>query len=239
MTIAPGPLVDPADVPDWLSKLISITGDLNPEDFTRIGRPDGIKTRDAAVLILFGEQEHGPDVLLQRRADTLNSHAGQVSFPGGAVDPTDDGPVQAALREAQEETGLLPAGVLPVAVLPELFIWPSQFMVTPVIGHWVEPVAVSPVDHLETAAVARVPLAWLVDPVNRLHVRHVSGYVGPAFSVPGMLVWGFTGGLLSALLSLAGWERPWADESRTVDLEEAWQHALRLTPSDMNSDWTW
>src|SRR5207245_1395853 len=122
----------------------------------------------------------------------------------------DGSPVDTALREASEETGLVPSGVRPLAVLPELFIWPSQFMVTPVLAHWAEPVAVSPVDQEETAAVARVPLAWLVDPANRFHVRHQSGYVGPAFGVPGMLVWGFTGGLLSVLLSLAGWERPWA-----------------------------
>jgi 8-oxo-dGTP pyrophosphatase MutT (NUDIX family) len=237
VTFVPGPLVDPADVPDWLAKLVAITSELDAEAFTRFGKPEGMVTRDAAVLILFGEDGHGPDVLLQRRADTLNSHAGQVSFPGGAIDPGEDA-IQAALREAKEETGLLPEGVRPLAVLPELFIWPSKFMVTPVVAHWVEPAAVAPVDHAETAAVARVPLAWLVDPANRFQTRHQSGYVGPAFGVPDMLVWGFTGGLLSTLLSLAGWERPW-DGVDIRDLDDAWEQTLKLTPSDMKSDWTW
>jgi hypothetical protein len=80
------------------------------------------------------------------------------------------------------------------------------------------------VDPAETAAVVRVPIARLVDPANRLEVAHPSGYHGPAFLVAGLLVWGFTGGLLSALLRLGGWEREW-DDSRVRDLDEAWRAA--------------
>ena len=64
---------------------------------------------------------------------------------------------------------------------------------------------------------ARVPVADLVDPANRLQLRHASGYVGPAFEVGGMLVWGFTAGLLDRLLELAGWAVPW-DTARVRDL---------------------
>ena len=67
--------------------------------------------RKSAVLILFGEGSQGPDVLLIERSAHMRSHAGQPAFPGGGVDATDDGPVAAALREAQEETGLDPEGV--------------------------------------------------------------------------------------------------------------------------------
>ena len=77
------------------------------------------------------------------------------------------------------------------------------------------------VDPSETATVVRVPMAVLADPRNRFQVRHPSGYVGPAFAVAGLVVWGFTGGLLSALLHLGGWERPW-DATRVRDLDEAW-----------------
>ena len=63
----------------------------------------------------------------------------------------------------------------------------------------------------------RVPLAELLDPANRLRVRHPSGYVGAAFGVGGLLVWGFTAGLLDRLLRLAGWEQPW-DRGRVEDL---------------------
>jgi len=159
---------------------------------------------------LFGRtDEHGPDLLLQERAGGLRDHAGQVGFPGGGAEPTDDDPVQTALREAAEETGLDPAGVVPLAVLPELFIPPSGFRVTPVLAHWSDPVAVAPVDPAETASVLRVPVADLADPVNRFQLRAPSGWVGPAFEVAGMVVWGFTGALVDALLRLGGWERPW------------------------------
>jgi len=177
--------------------------------------------RRAAVLMAFAEHPtHGPDVLLVERAGTLRNHAGQVAFPGGSTDPGDAGPIAAALREAEEETGLDPAGVVPLALLPELFIPPSGFAVTPVLAHWARPTAVHAVDQGETAAVLRVPLERLADPANRTQVRHPSGFTGPAFTVAGLLVWGFTGGLLSALLDLGGWARRW-DTSRVEDLESA------------------
>jgi 8-oxo-dGTP pyrophosphatase MutT (NUDIX family) len=129
--------------------------------------------------------------------------------------------VATALREAEEETGLVPAGVVPLAVLPDLFIPPTGYVVAPVIAHWADPTAVHAVDPSETATVVRVPVRVLADPRARFQVRHPSGYVGPAFSVAGLVVWGFTGGLLSALLHLGGWERPW-DATRVRDLDEAW-----------------
>ncbi len=68
------------------------------------------------------------------------------------------------------------------------------------------------------AAVVRVPIAELVDPANRLQVRHPSGWIGPAFEVADLLVWGFTAGLLDKLLQLGGWEQPWdTRRSRTLD----------------------
>ena len=181
--------------------------------------------RRAAVLILLGEDpHHGTDVLLVERASTLRTHAGQVAFPGGGADPEDIDAVATALREAEEETGLDPAGVVPLAQLPDLFLPPSGFVVTPVVAHWERPTAVHAVDAGETAAVVRVPLVHLADPAHRVSVGHPSGYVGPAFLVPGLLVWGFTGGLLSALLDAGGWARPW-DATRVLDLDEAWSAA--------------
>lgn len=213
-------LVDPADVPDWMSTLVKATADIDTRAFSRISAPPPGTGRPASVLMLFGEGDYGPDVLLLRRAESLGSHPGQVAFPGGAADPTDDGPVATALREATEETGVLPQGVRPVAVLPELYVPVSGFVVSPVLAHWYEPSPVTPVDPGETAAVARVPIAHLADPANRFRVSHPSGYVGPAFSAPGMLVWGFTAGLLNGLLALGGWERPW-DATDVRDLELA------------------
>jgi 8-oxo-dGTP pyrophosphatase MutT (NUDIX family) len=173
--------------------------------------------RAAAVLVLFGEGPEGPDLLLIERATTLNTHAGQPAFPGGGIDAGDAGPVGAALREAEEETGLDPAGVEVLATLPELYLSHSRYRVTPVVGWWRKPTDVFVCDPGEVAAVARVPIAELVEPANRLNVRSPAGRAGPAFRVRGMLVWGFTAGLLTRLLDVGGWALPW-DTDRTEDL---------------------
>jgi 8-oxo-dGTP pyrophosphatase MutT (NUDIX family) len=216
-----GPLVEAGSVPAWLRPLVEISGELDSSAFTRFSPPQDEYTRSAAVLILMGEGPRGPDVLLLRRADTLGSHAGQVAFPGGGAEDRDDGVVGTALREAEEETGVDPAGVRPVAILPELFVPVSRFAVTPVLAHWRSPSPVHAVDPAETAAVARVALSDLADPGNRFQVLGPrTGYKGPAFAVDGMFVWGFTAGLLSVLLSLGGWERDW-DRDDVRDLEAA------------------
>jgi 8-oxo-dGTP pyrophosphatase MutT (NUDIX family) len=228
-----GPLVDPQEVPEWMRRLVELTAEIDPGVFRSYAPlpPEG--ARQAAVLMLFGDHPGEPrgDVLLLRRAATLGSHAGQVAFPGGGAEPADGGPIGTALREAVEEVGLHPDGVAPVALLPPLYVPVSGFHVTPVLAHWRTPVPVRPVDPGETASVARVPLADLVDPANRFQIRHSSGYVGPAFGLPGMVVWGFTGGLLTMLLSLAGWEQPW-DTSDVRELDDAWEAAEHVLPVD-------
>ena len=227
----PGPLVDLDTVPEWLRPLVVASGELPASALTRVPTPPAGTGRPAAVLVLFGEDGMGPgagpDVLLLRRSDGLLSHPGQVAFPGGAVDAGDDGVIAAALREAAEEVGLDPTGVRPVALLPELYIPPSGFLVSPVLAHWVRPSAVAPVDPGETAAVARVPITTLTDPATRFSVRHSTGWAGPAFALPGMLVWGFTGGLLATLIALAGWMQPW-DDSDVRSLDDAWRYVENL-----------
>ncbi|GAY10886.1 CoA pyrophosphatase [Pseudonocardia sp. N23] len=210
----------PRRAPGWLRPLLDGVRDFDPMDVGARRIPPAQGGRRAAVLVLFGHGPDGPDVLLAERSSDLRNHAGQVAFPGGGIDPGDSGPVGAALREAEEETGLDPAGVVPLTTLADLFVPPSGYVVTPVVAHWAEPSAVHAADPGETARVARVPLATLADPANRVRVRHPSGGSGPAFQVEGLLVWGFTGGLLSALLHAGGWEVPWK-AVRTLDLAEA------------------
>jgi hypothetical protein len=106
-----------------------------------------------------------------------------------------------------------------LATLQELFLGPSDNLVVPVVGWWDDPRDVSVGDPREVARVARVPLADLADPANRCRVRHPSGYVGPAFAVADMLVWGFTAGLLEAILEAAGLAEPW-DEHDVRPLPE-------------------
>jgi 8-oxo-dGTP pyrophosphatase MutT (NUDIX family) len=211
----PGPsVVGDAVIPPWLDRFRTEAPRLS---VPHLAHPLRDGARPAAVLILFGEGPCGPDVLLIERAATLDKHAGQPAFPGGGIDPGDAGPVAAALREAQEETGLDPSGVDVLAVLPELPLPFSGYRVTPVAAWWRRPSEVSAHDPAEVAAVARVPIAELADPANRLNVRGPRGHTGPAFRAAGMLVWGFTAALLDRLLDVGGWSRPW-DTGRVEDL---------------------
>jgi 8-oxo-dGTP pyrophosphatase MutT (NUDIX family) len=209
-----------ADPPGWLAELarsaerMPVPLPLRPP----AAGAAGTGARRSAVLILFGAGSDGPDVLLLQRAERLRRHAGQPAFPGGAIDPADDGPVGAALREAAEEARVDPAGVQVLAVLPELYIWRSGFLVVPVLAWWRRPGPVGPGDPAEVSSVARVPVAELADPANRLSLRYPSGQTGPAFRAGGMLIWGFTALLLDRLVALGGWERPW-DARHPQDLD--------------------
>jgi 8-oxo-dGTP pyrophosphatase MutT (NUDIX family) len=201
--------------PAWLTSLAEAASGMRVPPPLR--PPPGGGGRPSAVLLLFGGGDAGPDVLIVQRSPWLRRHAGQPAFPGGAIETSDGGPVGAALREAGEEAGVDPAGVEVLGVLPELFISRSGFRVTPVLAWWQRPSPVRVSPDGEIVAAARVRLDDLADPANRLTVRHPSGFIGPAFRVHGMLVWGFTAALVDRLLVLGGWERPW-DQGHLEDL---------------------
>jgi 8-oxo-dGTP pyrophosphatase MutT (NUDIX family) len=209
------------DLPDWMLPIRDGARSITGEDITKFLPPEDADARPGAVLMLFGEGEHGPDLLLTERAHTMRSHPGQVSFPGGSVDPTDATPVAAALREAQEEVGLDPAWVDVLAVLPELWLPPSNFAVTPVLGWWRENGPVGVVAPAEVHAVYRTPIEELLDPQNRVTVRHPNGYSSPGFLMSDgdreVLLWGFTAGLITKLFDYVGLTRPW-DVSVTREL---------------------
>ncbi len=205
------------NLPEWLRPVADAVAGVKGSDLTRF-LPPSSGGRASAVLMLLGEGDRGPDLLLIERARAMRSHAGQPAFPGGALDAGDAGPIAAALREAQEETALDSSGVEPFALLPDLWVPVSDFIVTPVLAWWREPSPIRVADPSEVASVHRVPIEELADPARRMRVRHPSGYVGSGFDVAGLLVWGFTAGLISGLLELADWSRPW-DPERIVDLD--------------------
>lgn len=200
------------------------------------GGVDPETARSAAVLVLFGVLDSLPgdhaaravsrdlDVLLLARAETLRSHPGQVAFPGGRVDPGDDGPVSAALREANEETGLDPTGVEVLGTLDPLPLAYSGHEVTPVLGWWARPTPVAAVDLAESSDVFRVPVADLLDPASRLTTlvrRGDQEWRGPGFVVEAegseRLVWGFTALILDGVFDRLGWTEEW-DRDRTLDV---------------------
>jgi 8-oxo-dGTP pyrophosphatase MutT (NUDIX family) len=196
-------------LPDWLRPLAEKARDIDASDLSRFLPPDDGSGRASAVLIALADTVQGPAVLLIERAADMRTHAGQVAFPGGSLDPTDESLDAAALREANEEVGLDPRTVQVVADLPPIFIPVSGFVVTPVLAWWEHPHEVAPVDRAEVARVALVPIAELADPANRFTVTHPSGWLGPAFDAGGLFVWGFTAGLVDRLLEFGGWAQPW------------------------------
>ncbi len=127
-------------------------------------RPAGMR-RPAAVLVPLVREEGGWSLLFTRRAETLNNHKGQVSFPGGAVDSEDSSPEETALREAHEEIGLLPGDVHLVGRLGYLQTV-SNYLITPVVGQirWPYQFRVSV---REVSRVFTIPLDWLADSDNR------------------------------------------------------------------------
>jgi 8-oxo-dGTP pyrophosphatase MutT (NUDIX family) len=194
-------------LPDWLRPVEEAARSITVHDLTRFMPPEDEEPRVGAVLMLFGEGPSGPDLLLTERNHTMRSHPGQVSFPGGSLDPGESAE-DAALREAWEETGLDPAGVDVFAELPALWLPPSNFAVTPVMAWWREPSAVQVVSPEEVHAVYRVPISVLRDPAHRITVKGPAGWTSPGFLIGDdndVICWGFTAGIIARLFEHLGW----------------------------------
>jgi len=195
--------------PEWFDEIVEAAQQIQGEDISQFLPPADGSARESAVLMLFGEGPSGPDLLLTERSHTMRSHPGQVSFPGGRLDPGETAE-DAALREAWEETGLDPTGVDVVGRLPALWIPFSNHAVVPIIGWWREPSPVTTRSVEEVHAVYRVPLSDLIDPAHRIQVGAPgrSGWLMPAFLIgpeKDVILWGFTGGIISRFFTYLGW----------------------------------
>jgi len=151
----------------------------------------------AAVLIGLIEHPSGLTVLLTQRTAHLADHAGQIALPGGRIEPTDPDHVFAALREAEEEVGLLPRQVEIVGRL-DTYITGTGFEITPVVG-LVRPPLVLALDTFEVAEAFEVPLAFILDPANhQRRTRELHGQTRGFYVLPydNRYIWGATAAML-------------------------------------------
>ena len=161
------------------------------------------RVTQAAVLIPLVLQEEGLSVLLTQRTNHLRDHAGQISFPGGRMDPGDIDPNHTALRESEEEIGLDRSRVESIGHLPQ-YLTVSGYSVTPVVG-LVQAQAEYPLDEFEVADVFEVPLRFLMDPANhqvRVWQSEQGGRRFYAMPYENRFIWGATAGMLRNLYHL-------------------------------------
>jgi 8-oxo-dGTP pyrophosphatase MutT (NUDIX family) len=154
----------------------------------------------AAVMVPLIDRPEGMTVLLTRRASHLKHHAGQISFPGGRIEPVDAGPWEAALRETTEEIGLGSEFVSLAGYLPDYLVI-SGYVVTPAVA-CVAPGFELRLDYTEVDAAFEVPLEFILDPANRLRRERRIGGVGFTsyeFPYQGHQIWGATAGMLMSL----------------------------------------
>jgi 8-oxo-dGTP pyrophosphatase MutT (NUDIX family) len=167
----------------------------------------GESARRAAVLVPILPAPEGARVLYTVRTDALRDHAGQVSFPGGSLEPGDGSPRDTALREAEEEVDLRPALVEIIGEWDEVYIPPSDFLVRPVVG-LLRPEAELVMAPEEVEEIFSVPLAELMSPKALKEVvweREVRLYEVRVFAVGGYEIWGATAAMTAGLLARLGW----------------------------------
>jgi 8-oxo-dGTP pyrophosphatase MutT (NUDIX family) len=185
--------LDPLDAP--MAAPVRSDFDLNPAF-----RPASVNLRDAAVLVPIVQRQEGLTILLTQRTDTMPTHAGQISFPGGRVQPDDDGPVAAALRETVEETGIAARHIEPIGrFLPYQTV--TNYRITPIVALVSPDFELNP-DPREVADVFETPVSFLMNAANHeQHSRDWQGQSRSYFVMPYQkrYIWGAPAGLLKAL----------------------------------------
>jgi 8-oxo-dGTP pyrophosphatase MutT (NUDIX family) len=163
--------------------------------------------RPAAVLLPLIRRPEGAGLLLTVRATALAKHSGQIAFPGGRIDPTDSGPTEAALREAEEEIGLPRAAATILGHLPP-YVSATGYRIHPVVALLDDPLPALTLNPAEVADSFEAPLAFLMDPANHaLHAREWQGRERRYYAMPwnDHYIWGVTAGIIRML-----WRRLYA-----------------------------
>jgi len=178
---------------------------LTSTNYSEVDLGEDTNLKCAAVLVPLVWQDGEWHLLYTRRTDTVESHKGQVSFPGGACDEGETTPEQTALREADEEIGLKPNDVTVLGRLSDM-ITVSYFQVTPVVGVVKWP-TVFQVGEAEVARVFTIPLGWLANPSNRWQFERPDSRRGLIAYHPydGELLWGATARMTVDFLNTLGY----------------------------------
>jgi len=198
------------------SNLAATYGSRGDHSLSPEALPPDVNLTGAAVLVPLVDHPTGMTVLLTQRAAHLTDHAGQISFPGGRIEPSDEHPIAAALREAEEEVGL-PASHVDVVGRLDTYITGTGFEIVPVVAFVRVPYPLCP-DPFEVAEVFEVPLDFVIDPKNlQRGSREWQGTTRYFFVLPyeNRYIWGATAGMLVNLAEvlapeLAG-DRPATD----------------------------
>ena len=188
--------------PAWQTEITDENRHVIAADIIAKRQAAGKVTR-AAVLIPLLLQPNGLSVLLTQRTTHLRDHGGQISFPGGRMDPEDAGPNETALRESEEEIGLERERVEIIGQLPE-YLTVSGYSVTPIVG-LVKPQAEYVLDEFEVADIFEVPLQFLMDPANhQIRVWQSDQGSRSFYAMPykDRFIWGATAGMLRNLYHL-------------------------------------
>lgn len=183
---------------DHLAFTQSLQGVLDPIDRAEI-RIEGFRRAGVLVPLLVGSR--GVDLLLTRRTDDVETHKGQISFPGGGVEDTDHTIIHTALREAEEEIGLEPSAVTPVGLLND-HVTPTGFVITPVVGVMNVPPLLQ-LNPCEVAEILQIPLSFFAETKRvRQEQRLFRGRTHDVwfYDTGTHVIWGATAAIIRVLL---------------------------------------
>lgn len=175
---------------------------LNPDFLARL---NGSPLREAAVLIPVVDRPRGAGILLTKRSEALRKHSGQISFPGGTIDPEDGSPEAAAIREAREEIGLAQDAIETLALLPT-YLAGTGFLITPVLA-LIRPDYSLTINPEEVDSAFEVPFSFLMDTANYLpdsRVWNGTEHFFYSITYENYRIWGITAGILRVLSERLG-----------------------------------